>query len=127
MALERRKRPARALQPELVVFSVELTSASGAFTATGGDKSLVSSITDVGTGELTLNLSQFGYALVGASVTPIVASPGTSKCGSAVVKAYSSTAKTVTIACLKGDGAVVDLDNGDKLLVTLLFNDSYGQ
>lgn len=127
MAFERRERCAKALQPQLVTFCVELTSTSGAFAATGGDKSLVSSITDVGTGELTLNLSQIGYALVGGSVLPIIASPGATKCGSAVIKAVSLSAKTVTIVCLKGDGAVVDLDDADKLLVTLHFTDSYGQ
>lgn len=126
MAFERSKKPVKGLQPKTVIFSVEMTSSGTAYTATNGDLSLVSSVTDVGTGEFTLNLSQIGTELIGGSVLPIVASPGATKCQSGVIKAIDLTAKTVTVVLLKGDGAVVDLDANDKVYVTLIFNDSYG-
>ena len=127
MAFERSKKGVKALQPKTVIFSVEMTSSGTAYTATNGDISLVTSVTDVGTGEFTLVLSQIGTELIGGSVLPIVASPGATKCQSGVIKAIDLTAKTVTVVLLKGDGAVVDLDASDKVYVTLIFNDSYGQ
>jgi hypothetical protein len=126
MAIERKTHAVKALQSELVVFSLRVPSTSGALVlASGvGDISLVSSITDVGTGEFRLNLRQFGYKLVGAQCTPIVASPGANDPMCAVVKSFDESAKTITFAMLKADGTVEDLTDGDSVLITLFFKNS---
>ncbi len=124
MALERRERNLKAMQNKPVMFLLELTSTGTAVATSAGDVSLVSSVTDVNTGEFALVLRQMGRTLVGASAIPMVATPGTTKVQSIVLKSLNSSTKTVTFVMLKGDGSVADLDSGDKVYVTLIFNDS---
>jgi hypothetical protein len=83
-------------------------------------------ITNNGTGSFTINFKQVGYSLCGASVTPIVASPGTAAVQSGVIKAFSSSGKTCNVQLLKGDGSAVVPADADLILVTLIFRDSVG-
>lgn len=128
MAIERQRRVVRACAPDttLVNLAITYTSSGTTYAVTAGDKSLVTSITNNGTGSFTINFKQVGYRLCGASVTPIVASPGTAAVQSGVIKAFSSSGKTCNVQLLKGDGSAVVPADADLILVTLIFRDSVG-
>lgn len=127
MALERKATPVMATSPrvEVVSFGITFTASGTTWAATSGDKSLITSVSNTSTGLITIVLKQVGYSLIGCSIMPeTVGTPGATKVCSAVMKSFTSSTKTLVISTLKGDGAVVDSDDGGKLYITLIFKDT---